>query len=63
MKAALNGGASALAATEASGGAMHSHFLESSFSLFRVRLTQQEIEPSSLRVGFDLLVPALPFLF
>jgi hypothetical protein len=63
MKAALNGGASALAATEASSGAMHSHFLESPFGLLLVGLTHQEIEPSSLRIGLDLLVPALPFLF
>src|ERR1035438_7090999 len=48
---------------EASGGAMHSQFFESPFSLLLVGLPHQEIEPSSLRVIFDLLVPAFPFLF
>jgi hypothetical protein len=39
---------------ETSGGAVHLHFLESPFGLLLVGLTHQEIEPSSLRVGFDL---------
>ena len=51
------------AGPEASGGAMHSHFLESPFGLLLAGFPHQEIEPSSLRVGFDLLVPVLPFLF
>ena len=42
---------------------MHSHFLGSPFGLLLAGLTHQEIEPSSLRVGFDLLVPSLPVLF
>ena len=46
---------------EASGGAMRLHF--GPFGLLLVGLTHQEIEPSSLSVGFDLLIPALPFLF
>ena len=51
------------AGPETGGGAMPSQVLESPLDLLFARLTHQEIEPSSLRVVFDLLVPPLPILF
>ena len=48
---------------ETGGCAMHSQALESSLGLLLASLTLQEIEPSSPRVGFDLVVPSLPVLF
>src|SRR3989304_1925392 len=51
------------AGPETGGCAMHSQVLESPLGLLLASLTHQEIEPSSLRVAFDLLVPSLPVLF
>src|SRR6267143_2556702 len=48
---------------EASVGAMHSQVLERPLVLLFTGLAQQEIELSSLRIGFDFLVPPLPVLF
>src|SRR5271167_1994071 len=47
---------------ESGGGAMHLQILESSLGLLLMGLTHQEIEPPSLRVGSDFLVPSFPVL-
>ena len=42
---------------------MHLQVLESSLGFLFAALTDQEIEPSSLRVGLDFFVPPFPGLF